>query len=1079
MAEKSNNEIPVEAEVAVEHNDSNIMPRAHGFNQINNSTPTSAPGFIPHGNANMGTNNLNNHSNPALGQRRMHNNDLDKSDLNDKKDKDSDSDKNKKDLNKNNESNPGNSSDNEGKDSAANSNKNSLPSADPNKNINANAANMNSNKPADDSKNSDNKFDSKKNKNSSIPAPTNKKIGRSNNSSSSKSNSKSSSLLSAALNDMWQNPVIRRKIIMGAGIVFAILFVIVVFVALLSSLLVTLSSSMCDNSGTFSYSGSGDIAEFMCGMQEPAESYTVTSNYGYSVDSVHSGRLHSGIDLGVPTGTPVYAAQSGKVVGTNTASGYGNDVVIDHGGGVFTRYGHNSRLLVSKGDFVNRGQEIAKAGSTGNSTGPHIHFEIMKTTESNLFSGHQDPNAYFNQHDNFMSSCGSYANATFTSYTPSSIETVSAESYQSLKTLQTLKSSTGTKKTVYKPTGYAFQSFAYSNGSYYLQSIIRGAKGKDGYIYMYDAKINQKKASPKTQPLGHGNGLTYSTADNKLYSVTVSGVRDNTKATIVDPSTLKVTGRKRLGHGTSAIAYDRITNRFITSSGAFNNNASSTGYLYVYDSNLSEQVGAKKIAKKRWKTPGDIAAYGGIIYVCIHQSVGNNYVDMYNEDTGEYLGSYSAPYLEIEGVDIDDNGQIVLLFHGATSFIQFTGIKANVINSNGSSSGSSAGSGSQCCTDSSPSYTSTSGSEYCPNGITVTGNSAGTYSLDEYVERVVTAENGGAHEEALKALAVAARTYAINRTNNCEKTIPNSTAAQVMADKASDKVKNALQSVRGSVMLYNGNYFSAEYSSFLGTCSGSTCSSTFVKVPSNEKATFTMPKSYLTINAGHERGLSQNGSNYMAQQGKTYREILEFFYADGIEITGASAGGNSCSLGASGTYSEGNIWDYSQADYSDPYCGGTIADSGCGPTSMAMVVSTFLKEKHDPPELAKITTDTGYCSTKTHDYFKKAAEKYNLTYQKLGAGDSEEVLTALNRGDSLVIANVTNENKVDGQENFWTPGGHYIVLAGHSGRDVWVQDPNKGISGVNRTNTKGDGVYNFDKYIKPAATNGYMIFKKA
>ena len=68
---------------------------------------------------------------------------------------------------------------------------------------------------------------------------------------------------------------------------------------------------------------------------------------------------------------------------------------------------------------------------------------------------------------------------------------------------------------------------------------------------------------------------------------------------------------------------------------------------------------------------------------------------------------------------------------------------------------------------------------------------------------------------------------------------------------------------------------------------------------------------------------------------------------------------------------------------------------------------------------------------------------------------------------------------MDGLNNFWTEEGHYIVLAGHSGRDVWVQDPNKGIAGVNRANTKGDGVYNFDKYIKPAATVGYIIIKKA
>lgn len=1082
MAKDSNSEGSVETEITIESSNSVSIPRARGINQFNNSTSESTSSSIPHSNYGPNADNLNNQNSPALGQRRMHNNDLDKSDLNDKNSRDLDKDK--KDSDKDNEADHNNSNNKEGKDSTPNSNNASIPSADPNNNMNANAANMNSNKPPTDPNNSDNKFGSR----NGNEAPANNNAEKTTSSDSSKSALKS--FFSTTLSDVLQDPVKVKRIVIGTGIVFAVgAGALAVFI----SLFLTFSSSMCDNSGTFLYSGSGDIAEFMCGMQEPTEGYTVTSNFGYSVDDVHSGRLHSGIDLGVSTGTPVYAVQSGKVVATNTTSNYGNDVVIDHGGGVFTRYAHNSKLLVSKDDFVNRGQQIAEAGNTGYSFGSHVHFEIMKTTETDLFSGHQDPNAYFNQHDDFMNSCGSYASATFMSYTPSTVETGSAESYQSLKTLQTIKSSTGTKKTVYKPAGYAFQSFAYSNGSYYLQSITRGATGKDGYVYMYDSKINQKKVSPKIQPLGHGNGFTYSTADNKLYSVTVSGIRDNSKATIIDPSTLAVIDHKSLDHGTSSIAYDRITNRFITSSGASDRKASSTGYLYVYDSNLSRQVGAKKIAKKRWKTPGDIAAYGGVIYVCVHQSVGDNYIDMYNEDTGEYLGSYSAPYQEIEGIDIDDSGQIVLLFHGNTSFIQFTGIEAKVINNKSDSGGSFSG-GSQCCTDSSPSYTSTSGGNYCPNGITVTGRDAGTYDLDDYVDRVVTCENGGANEEALKALAVAARTYALNRTDNCKNSIENSTNAQVMSTpnctEASDKVKNAISTVRGSVLLYNGDIFSTQYStgygSNNGTCpSSGSCTLVFKKSPSDEKSSITVPHSFLSFQEdgtyliGHDSGLSQNGSNYMASQGKTYQEILEFFYADGIEITGASSGGSSCSLGAPGTYTNGKVWDYNQADYSDPYCDGTIADSGCGPTAMAMVVSTFLKEKHDPPELAKVTTDTGYCATLTHDYFKKAAEKYNLTYQKLEEGDSEEVLTALNRGDSLVIANVTSKNKVDGLDNFWTEEGHYIVLAGHEGRNVWVQDPNKGMPSVHRTNTKGDGVYDFDKYIKPAATNGYMIFKKA
>lgn len=650
-----------------------------------------------------------------------------------------------------------------------------------------------------------------------------------------------------------------------------------------------------------------------------------------------------------------------------------------------------------------------------------------------------------------------------TSSNSSSSEQSSSDvkTYDEIEILDTISKSTGESKNVSPPSGYVFQSFAYNNGLYYLQAIQAGASGMDGFVYKYDSNLSLQNSSPKSQIVGHGNGLAYSTADNKLYSVTKADVRDNKKTMVIDPGTLEVEGSKDLNNGTSSIAYDRLTNRFITSSGPKTGDAGDAGHLYVYDSNLSNKVGAKEITKKRWATPGDIAAYGGIIYVTIYGS--NNYIDMYNEDTGDYLGSYNAPGSEIEGIDIDDSGEIVLLFHNS-DIIQFTGIKAKVISGSASTS-----SGDQCCVTTS--LSSSSGGNYCPNGITVTGTDAGTYELDDYIERVVTAENGGAHPEALKALAIAARTYAINRTNNCSDSIPNSTAAQVMAHEASDKVKEALQSVKGSVLLYNGNYFSAEYSSFWGDCAGGQCTSTFIRIPSDVTRTYSIPSNYVTISKGHERGLSQNGSNFMAtEEGKTYDEILRFFYADGIEITGASGSGNSCSLGGNGTYKEGKIWDYNQFDYKDAYCGGTIADSGCGPTAMAMVVSTLLKAEHNPSEVAKASN---VCSTDSHQFFTEAATKYNL--KAVTTKDHEEVLTALNRGDSLVIANVTNQT-VDGKDNFWTSDGHYIVLGGHSGREVWVQDPHKGSDG--RTNSQGDGVYDFDKYIVPAATNGYIIITK-
>lgn len=88
------------------------------------------------------------------------------------------------------------------------------------------------------------------------------------------------------------------------------------------------------------------------------------------------GRLHAGIDISVPYGASVVASKAGRVAIAEYYGGYGNLVVIDHGGGVTTYYGHNSGFAVSVGQQVGQGQLIARAGSTGNSTGPHVHFEV-------------------------------------------------------------------------------------------------------------------------------------------------------------------------------------------------------------------------------------------------------------------------------------------------------------------------------------------------------------------------------------------------------------------------------------------------------------------------------------------------------------------------------------------------------------------------------------------------------------------------------------------------------------------------------------------------------------------------------
>ncbi|MDK2920254.1 MAG: hypothetical protein PWQ37_2987 [Candidatus Petromonas sp.] len=115
-------------------------------------------------------------------------------------------------------------------------------------------------------------------------------------------------------------------------------------------------------------------------MTWPSPGYTrITSPFGYRLHPIlKKKKLHTGIDIGVPYGSNVVAAQSGTVMHADWLGGYGRVVMIDHGGGIVTLYAHNSKLLVKEGQEVKRGQVIAKSGSSGLSTGPHLHFEVRK-----------------------------------------------------------------------------------------------------------------------------------------------------------------------------------------------------------------------------------------------------------------------------------------------------------------------------------------------------------------------------------------------------------------------------------------------------------------------------------------------------------------------------------------------------------------------------------------------------------------------------------------------------------------------------------------------------------------------------
>lgn len=108
----------------------------------------------------------------------------------------------------------------------------------------------------------------------------------------------------------------------------------------------------------------------------------ITSEFGWRTHPIFgSQRFHSGLDIGGDYGMPIHAAASGVVIEAGWIGGYGNTIMIDHGGGIVTLYGHNESLAASVGQTVNQGDVVAYCGSTGNSTGPHCHFEVRLNGE--------------------------------------------------------------------------------------------------------------------------------------------------------------------------------------------------------------------------------------------------------------------------------------------------------------------------------------------------------------------------------------------------------------------------------------------------------------------------------------------------------------------------------------------------------------------------------------------------------------------------------------------------------------------------------------------------------------------------
>ena len=130
----------------------------------------------------------------------------------------------------------------------------------------------------------------------------------------------------------------------------------------------------------------------------PVADYRVTSPFGMREHPILGGeRAHKGIDLAAPRGTPVYAPADGVVERAGPFSSYGNYIAIEHGADMETRYGHLSRIVVSAGETVKKGELIGYVGSTGRSTGPHLHYEVRvdghAVNPAPYMEAHGDPTA--------------------------------------------------------------------------------------------------------------------------------------------------------------------------------------------------------------------------------------------------------------------------------------------------------------------------------------------------------------------------------------------------------------------------------------------------------------------------------------------------------------------------------------------------------------------------------------------------------------------------------------------------------------------------------------------------------------
>lgn len=352
---------------------------------------------------------------------------------------------------------------------------------------------------------------------------------------------------------------------------------------------------------------------------------------------------------------------------------------------------------------------------------------------------------------------------------------------------------------------------------------------------------------------------------------------------------------------------------------------------------------------------------------------------------------------------------------------------------------------------------------YCES-INVNGT---LYSLEDYVAGVVQHEAYTSEDEdALMAQAIAARTYALHRTNGCQKSIGNSQSSQTFSPNPGEAAKNAAKKTAGLVLYYNDNIFSAMYDSFcyndkdcpdaVKHADGS-YTVTYKKMPAGEKHTITLSDSSyygrIVPGGGHASGMSQLVSYQLAKEGMNYEQILKKFYSNGVEIVSILPSLNPGTESAPGTENENSGKGYSST-YTNLKNGKTyfnykqcafdvdwICNVGCGLTSTSIIISSENQAITPPYLYRNHRVLDGHVNMSS--YFTKYLSKSHFKAIGTVANNKEKVINHLENGGTAIffVSKAEGCSVLNGVR--WTNYQHYFAVLDYNSDNntVYISNP--------------------------------------